>query len=648
MDANTAGRAQEQDAAAAGDSEKDRRARLEKFAQAHLDRAQTVSSGATRTALAWTVALVLIWFQFLEHSLTLVRSEQSSHSGYISAIRSGPEIGSVRLPLEVKKTGAAWKTAESAADDIPLELPFSIKLAIHPWWLPTFWLFLACALTQYAGDARKRVFQLTARGVRLQEEAGVVDPRIRSLVGGGIWWLAPIPPGKPCEPDIFRHAFGWRNPPRNTFAVACIAIALLLLQGRVQFLSLTIVAGLLARNSPFPVWFGILLLNVSLGVLMMLLIWRWFSASRPLEAVAAPAPRDPKMTRRRAVQIAFAGLIFNFGAVYAFAASRFRTARSAHALRIRMRRHHRAKLKSRLKGTPTLSLAEGLWENPRTGTVHVSARGVSCAPSWLLPHLQPINSSNVLWNERRLTFRMNGNFSRAQSGEPAADTAASKEPPTGAAVTASRQPAASAYLFPAHPHLARRTFMIERQAIAMLLAGDHHAAIDFLLHASNAASVFGLRTGMRLYDLLAGLAVRYGRNDALAELTKVLRAESADVNKFQSRLIPARIMQPWGSRAVRYLLVAAGVERNTELAPARNASKQGASRHHENWTKRSPRPSKAPRKNLDHTAYITKCIGERLAKWQSVNGKWRKVWTQQSPVTWSGIELPAIHPDAVR
>src|SRR4051812_26544494 len=76
---------------AAGTTEKDQQGRLEKFGLAHLDRAQTLSAGATKAALAWSAALALIWFQVLEPKLTQVRAALRSEKAVDTISQLRPE-----------------------------------------------------------------------------------------------------------------------------------------------------------------------------------------------------------------------------------------------------------------------------------------------------------------------------------------------------------------------------------------------------------------------------------------------------------------------------------------------------------------------------------------------------------------------------
>ncbi|HXJ39346.1 MAG TPA: hypothetical protein VNH18_08695, partial [Bryobacteraceae bacterium] len=162
-------------------ADKDARTRLEKFAQSHLDRAQTISTGATKTALAWVVALAIIWFQQLEQHrdthLANVRKAQASLVNLHTATDSLGESGSAFLMARTQKDQSLLQEADKTAGNQQIDLPFSIKINLPPEWVPSLWLATAFGLSVYMLNSRKRVLRLASKGVVLQREAGVEDPR---------------------------------------------------------------------------------------------------------------------------------------------------------------------------------------------------------------------------------------------------------------------------------------------------------------------------------------------------------------------------------------------------------------------------------------------------------------------------------------
>jgi hypothetical protein len=647
------------------DSERESRARLEKFAQTHLDRAQTLSAGTTRTALAWAVALGLIWFQPMEHRLTLVRTAQRSQNALATISQTDAEqIGADRLGAMLETGKANFRTDESAASAQTIELPFSIKLTVPPYWVPTLWLLLALGLTIYMHDARRRILRLVVTGIRLQREAGVNDPRFRCLVGGGVWWLAPVPSriGPTPDSDSFREVFGWQTDRVNTIAAAGAAATLLLVQSRVQYVSLCIGAGLMAAGNGFLqnfAWLSIILLDLALGSVIALLVFKWFFApgdSRKLEEPASgePALQNVGITRRRALYLAFGGvfsflaLICNVTAMYAFAAARLgrlpvlidRTVTATGARR--RRRHHkkpdRAKEnRDRAKASP---LPFGLYVNPRTGTVHISAptKGsnvspcASCIRATWAARLKKIEPSRILWNE----------------GLRARDSLSVISAPSAPAVSALPSPTRR-FEGATHPHIAHRTFMVEQQALALLHSGSRgpDEAIQFLLDATKAVSVFGLRTGVRLYDLLAGLAVRYDHKPALDQLSEILRGELRKVEEYSKNHAftgtnVANQLAPW----LRPLLAIAGIETNSEPKLKAASRHRSHPRHHEKGNGVQSAQAHAPQAQIppaDHQRFLADALRARLEKWSSkADTKWAPHWKKKEEIRWGGVKLPAL------
>src|SRR5262249_37571445 len=155
-------------------------ARVEKYALSHLDRVHTITTGATKTAIAWLVALAIIWWQQLEPKFTQVQDAQAGRYALI-----GVSTESLVQRLNVN---AQWNQKDTLAKEEELDLPFSIKIKLKPQWVPTLWLVLAFGLCWYLLVTRKRVLRLAARGLRLLHVDVRAEPAyVRSLVGEAVW-----------------------------------------------------------------------------------------------------------------------------------------------------------------------------------------------------------------------------------------------------------------------------------------------------------------------------------------------------------------------------------------------------------------------------------------------------------------------------
>lgn len=639
--------------ATASAAARDQCARLEKLAATHFDRAVSLSAGTTKTALAWTVALALVWFQILEHRLNLVRYAQQSRNQFtsVTAIPAGV-LGADRLEDRAIDTAARLRAAESAESDQTIDLPFSVKLTLPPHWIPTLWLLLALGLTFYLDQARRRIFRLIGRGIRLHTEAGVEDARFRTLVGGGVWWLAPIAPaagqglttGEAVGTANLKTTLDWPNPRRKTAAVACVAAILFLVQARVQYISLC-VTGRLLLGTALPellnirtlAWLALTMLNLALGSCIAMWIWRWFDTREQAPALAANLRTSSSATRRRMLALGvggsfgFFGFFSNLAAIFGFASAHAGTPLGLgggkdpaipafpHRKRGGTGRH-----------APSPPLPYGLYLNPKTGVVHISAPApkqalapcASCIRAAWAARLKRIDPTTVQWNRARWTHQPS-----LQHPAVTASLPSQPKPPSPPKITP-------------RPHTSHRTFMVERQAIAYLTHTDPKKAIDFLLQSTRGIPEFGIQSGLRNYDLLAGLAVRYGQTKVLESLTDILKDELTKMASYHltygSIPAPRRPQpRPW----LRVLLALADLD-----SFARFASPSSPQRNHLAKPRRNPRKSEQPQAPpSSHDAYLMQALNARLQKWSDPENAWLRRWKNPAPIPWAGTRLPPLH-----
>ncbi|MGJ5819523.1 hypothetical protein [Paludibaculum fermentans] len=622
--------------------DKDHFSRLEKLAATHFDRAQTFSSGTTKTALAWTVALALVWFQVLEHRLKLIRDEQLSRGQLVSVVGLRPaEFGADRMIDRAEESTAKVNQAEAAAASPTIELPFSIKLTLPPHWVATLWLLLALGLAIYLDVSRRRIFRLIVRGIELSEESGVRDDRFRTLVGGGVWWLAPIRPvlSGSLSTDSIRTTLGWSNLRARTAVVAGIAATVFLLQARVQYLSLCVAAHLLHKNAPPGLtsigtisWLGLTAFNLLLGALIALVIWRWFSNPGAVPNIAS-GQAEVNMSRRRALSaggaagFALLGFGSNLAALYGFGSLNSGrklgfTPAKPNENHVRSRRR-RGGLSKRGK---LATLAYGLYMNPKSGVVHIATGAVagktalcaSCIREPWAQRLKALAPNAVLWN------RGNHQLHAAIESMPRVKTVMGS-------------PAAPITKVIPRPHIAHRTFMVEQQTVAYLHHGGPKVAIRFLSEAVQAVPEFGIQSGMRLYDLLAGLSIRYQDAESLNQLTHILQSEISKLQNFLNRSehLPNRA-EPATNRYLDFALSLTGLER---LFNSGSKSTSPKATQRPRVKQRKADLSGVP---ANHEAYLLTELQSRLGKWSQSKSDWSLRWRKSEAVVWAGITLPAL------
>jgi len=258
---------------------KEQAARVEKYAQARLERVHSISSGAKRTAVLWLVALA-IWFQQLEPKLGQVREAQISRRVILPASTLGLQSIAVSQHFQDK---------EILAKQEELELPFSIKFKLRPELVTTLWLALAFGLSAYLLVTRRRLFRLAARGLRILEaEAKAEPPYVRSLVGEAVWWLTPLPrrAGQVLTAETFRRALGWEKNRRwpGFIALSLCIILLLLVETRVFYFGFCVASflqGILLREKEgVGWWLFITTINCVLFLACLLSVWRWFEPAQ--------------------------------------------------------------------------------------------------------------------------------------------------------------------------------------------------------------------------------------------------------------------------------------------------------------------------------------------------------------------------------
>lgn len=474
----------------------------------------------------------------------------------------------------------AEQRAQSADAVVPLKVlgafdlnlgPDEIKIPIIG--LPVLWSVAICLLVFYVSQQRQVMLGLYARGIRIlapfdQTTTGSLLPPIApppllkdsvaklvGPLGSRFWWLAPLPEMSERAPDL-RAALGWPQS-RHQVPLACVLCSLAIgaLQGAVVAASFgragIVDSGIVRHLVPAIVCCA--------ATLTGFIVWRWLSGGNipPLAASGADA-----FDRRRTLQLAAAMLAAGLlaGAVPGEAAlpARNRTVEDDEGEREpRYRRRRQRPIVATI-------LPTGFYRNPRTGVVHhVSSL------------TDPKQSDHVgsSANPAKLGSRVRQQPRRPRHSPPPASIHKAKphtvpgpqcRPEGNAFRHADALPLLE--MVPVNPsdvtlpHVNRLGASLAFELEALLLVrhaddGDAsiepcsgHAqkcridlAIDLLMRAIREAEVASLR----IYDLLAMLAVRYERQDALAQLVATITTPDRDP-AFKSRL------RSWTSETSRF------------------------------------------------------------------------------------------------
>lgn len=643
----------------ADESTKEQLARIEKFAQSHFDRSYAISSGTAKAALAWLVALLLLWFQQLEPKLDAVRAARAS-------LQTKQASSTLIRPAQFEPA-ANFAERDMLAKNEKVELPFGIKFDCPPAWLVTLWLALAFCLGCYLLNARRRILELVARGLRLLEAEVKAEPAlVKKIVGKAAWWLAPLPnrQGLVLTPQKLRNAVGWTDPtsPSKPLLIPLFIATLVAAETRVFYIGFC-VAFYLAPG----MWLLINAANIMLFVATAVLLQRWFASTEVPDLLAGEAALPCQPNRRWALRmlmrsaLPLGALILLCGSTTAFAAiSRIgkKHLSSRSQKRTRRKRKHHTKLAAP-KDT-------GFYINRKSHTVHTTACS-SCVAGMNISHFAKLKipDSEINFNGRKESSAQRSQLLRSPLGQIQSYQSRALELRHGLRVDqptsqreiytphraqglrtekTSKGAGKSGLMFDQqtdrgadmgtwedlHPHALHRTFMIEKVAIE-LVQQNPESACKFLAKAIEATPLFGIRTSMRLFDLLAGLSVRFGFEKYLDILTRVVQKELDNTQLFEKP--PAR------SQLATFLSWLA-----TDEVPPLGRESSARKEHHKGRERQLPcTPGRRPRKSrqrknaqMSHTAYLASVLDKRIIKWQNKEGKWHRKWAnREHAINWA-------------
>jgi hypothetical protein len=411
------------------------------------------------------------------------------------------------------------------AKEEQLDLPFSIKFKLMPQWVPTLWLALAFGLCWYLLVSRRRVLRLSARGLRLLQVDTDAEPAyVRSLVGEAVWWLAPLPKtnGRVIDVREFHRALGWKTSTARFKLLSLLAcvIILLLVETRVFYIGFCVTSYLTGLADP-ALWIAFTFVDSLLFVASVFLIWRWFAPTPIPDLLETENTAD--VPRREVIKRLGKGLLFTTGSYLWITTSTVGFASVGPKANQRTKATGRDRFRRRKKHHLVRpNLPDGFYQNKKSGTVHLTSCP-TCLTSSNVDSLVPMKSDQIgeiQWNAHGIPKLLAEKLTRRElstvpgmAGSISHDANKESQVPTPKTVTV------------LHPHASHRTYMVEQHALDLISKEKSAEACRFLINVIEGTSDFGLQTTMRLFDLLAGISVRFNQNECSARLMTFLRLQ---------------------------------------------------------------------------------------------------------------------------
>ena len=167
-----------------------------------------------------------------------------------------------------------------------------------------------------------------------------------------------------------------------------------------------------------------------------------------------------------------------------------------------------------------------------------------------------------------------------------------------------------------HVNFSVASHALEKAALARIQAGDKESASRLLLQAIRHDQFFKLGTredaSLRLYDLLAGLSLRYNQPETLSEVVRLTRAAQQQMGQPRRR----STIKGRGRRRIR----AGAAPQKTRRQPSAFSK----------WQKENKRALKTA-----HEAHRRKFFETRLRKWAAADSPWKRRWRDTArPMQW--------------
>ncbi|MBT1700889.1 hypothetical protein KK083_28615 [Fulvivirgaceae bacterium PWU4] len=492
-----------------------------KVAEHYLSLAHAKAEGTSNAIIIWTISLVYIWFFGIERIHTdyrdlnnlvnekVVINQKISEKRDSLRARYGILKGLDEALIEQKvyydnaynevsnDLGNALVTKkneiEAAKKEINFKIPPDIDVPVDPQYAPLAWSLLLLGFLVYVGASRARILNLCAKTLRIYRHDLSYKPEHFSDFISMPFWIAPLPTkDSKVFADDLCHALGWQRQKMKTTVYVLIGIfVFFVLQLRVMYINFEV-----ADQFTNDVRHVFLVLNLSILGWLIYYFIHWFrQLVVPDHYANEPSPNS---LRRRDI-LRMSAFSLSFGLLYPVV----KVSEIVFKPRVPRFRKHIPSFTSRL--------APGYYFNNLSSTIHYvnsdqKIRSIVCINQ---DNLQPESVASI-------------------SALTSFKTVSNKR-----------------------VHLATSSQVLETTALELVSSGKPLDAI-ILLRASVFHDLFlksrnsqdkpvafqhkvTQKPGYRIYDLLAGLSVRFEpdrRN--LKVLLRILR-DSRNVAQFETR-----------------------------------------------------------------------------------------------------------------
>ena len=450
-----------------------------------IERFKNRSTTTARVLSIWVPALVVLWLSGLEPRLNAIKTYVETNTAYLRKA----ELVNARKVLSTDDTVLSKVLADQSEQlknlknqkayeknqlDVPFELPGGIKIPVPVIWAPTIWIVLAFGALIFLLNQRNALTALSARVASKLTSNPDIAPLLHESLADAPFWLAPLPRkgGASATPEFHAAVLGWKNDHIWIGLCAICYIALIAIQFRVAFLGFTFVDSF---GSLHERWLAPLISMIfclaSLAAASEAFIPRALADQPPLEAMGWMESR-----RRFIVGVVTGTLAISLSII----SPRLPIIESARSPRFRLR-------KSNPRSEPLATQSRGLHLNQRTKVAHyILDSGQILGVSKIdVNNLIPVNFIDL------------------------------KLPPN----------------IP-HAHITRASATFELTALEYVKIKDYQSACKALMTGIQYDRIFLTKVNkgpdFRLYDLLAGISVRYGLPNYLKELSTQLSIKKTD------------------------------------------------------------------------------------------------------------------------
>ena len=440
---------------------------------------------------------------------------------------------------------------------------------------PIIWNLLLVGLMFYLALSRRIAITLCCRAIRHLKEDESLDVSKNSLVDETPWWLAPLPyiTNRSVEASQLRDALGWQFTIWKANLLVIIGlVCLFIMQLRVTYLGLWVVGKLNEHNvdgyqgrgvALFPIWI------VSTFVFSIMVAWWWFRLTRlPDHFSDEPDPNALRWWESFA-SVVVVPLFFGFGILvivspdYKAYAELNRTLSSsvlsisgsllAGIIVFSLYQSFRVIPGIRKEATVEGSLRLTRRQFLQRGLAYCVGASLIILLSWkvfrsLLSLLRSGLNANSFYRNKRTGIvhyvLHNGlipgiervsvhNFSAISSEwiESPKDGQNLRELLTKEEDT--------------HLHLSRASYSFEQAAVMQLKKRNHRMACDLLVQGIQHDLSFKKHTGqplsIRLFDLLAGVALRFDEPQVFDDMIGKAQKFSRESNQIQKAVLQARL-----------------------------------------------------------------------------------------------------------